>query len=128
MTAVLLRGFDGVKQPPVVTLPTAAAMNQNGTTTWFTDNDGAVIAEFPTKVVERIQWVEDGSVTSECEGQSAAVSKNQRANSYASWSTEEDAQLKAEESAGQTISEMAKAHERSYGAIRARLVKLGLRS
>ena len=128
MTAVLLRGSEGVASPTFVTLPTAVVMNQNSATTWFTDIDGAVIAEFPTSVVEKIQWAEQCSLTSAGESESSVGPRNQLANAYASWSTEEDAQLKSEEGTGKTIGEMAKTHERSYGAIRSRLVKLGLRS
>ena len=44
----------------------------------------------------------------------------------ASWSEEEDRQLDKEFEAGMKISEMAKIHDRTNGAIRSRLKKHGL--
>lgn len=52
--------------------------------------------------------------------------KKGKANAGANWSKEEDERLDFEFSSGMSISEIAKEHERSYGAIKARLVKHGL--
>jgi hypothetical protein len=41
------------------------------------------------------------------------------------WSPAEDAQLAEEFDAGEKIAELARRHERTYGAIRTRLVRLG---
>ena len=52
--------------------------------------------------------------------------KPKKANAGANWSEEEDNQLDREFSFGMSIAEIAKEHERSYGAIKARLIKHGL--
>ena len=52
--------------------------------------------------------------------------KQQKVNAGARWSKEEDDKLDQEFSSGMSISEIAKKHERSYGAIKARLIKHGL--
>ena len=49
-----------------------------------------------------------------------------RANAGRPWSPTEDALLTQAHQAGMTIAELARAHERTPGAITARLVKLGL--
>ena len=51
--------------------------------------------------------------------------KKERVNANAKWSREEDERLKTEFQSGMTIARMADAHGRSYGAIKARLVKHG---
>lgn len=52
--------------------------------------------------------------------------KNRPDGAGASWSDEEDIQLDQEYNAGMKISAIAKIHDRTYGAIRARLKKHGL--
>lgn len=52
--------------------------------------------------------------------------RNRPDGAGASWTEEEDKQLDEEYDLGMTVSEMAKAHDRTYGAIRARLKKHGL--
>lgn len=52
--------------------------------------------------------------------------KNRPDGAGASWSEEEDIQLDQEYNAGMKISAIAKIHDRTYGAIRARLKKHGL--
>ncbi len=52
--------------------------------------------------------------------------KNRPGGAGASWSEEEDKQLDEEFNAGMKISDMAKIHDRTNGAIRARLKKHGL--
>ncbi len=59
-------------------------------------------------------------------GMTKDVKKQQRVNAGAKWSKEEDDGLDQEFSSGMPISEIAKKHERSYGAIKARLIKHGL--
>ena len=59
-------------------------------------------------------------------GMTKDVKKQQKANAGAKWSKEEDDRLDQEFSSGMSISEIAKKHERSYGAIKARLIKHGL--
>ena len=54
------------------------------------------------------------------------IKKQQKVNAGAKWSKEEDDRLDQEFSSGMSISEIAKKHERSYGAIKARLIKHGL--
>jgi hypothetical protein len=55
-----------------------------------------------------------------------AQQKAQHQQAYAKWSPDEEARLKDEFANGKTISEMSTLHERGEGAIRSRLVKLGL--
>lgn len=52
--------------------------------------------------------------------------KKHKANAGAKWSEEEDDKLDREFASGMSIAEIAKKHERSYGAIKARLVKHGV--
>ena len=52
--------------------------------------------------------------------------KQKESNAGASWSREEDDKLVQEFSFGMSISQIANEHKRSYGAIRARLIKHGL--
>ena len=52
--------------------------------------------------------------------------KQEKTNAGANWSKEEDDRLHQEFLSGMLIDEIAKAHERSYGAIKARLIKHGL--
>ena len=52
--------------------------------------------------------------------------RNRPDGAGASWSEEEDKQLDEEFNSGMKISEMAKIHNRTNGAIRARLRKHGL--
>ena len=52
--------------------------------------------------------------------------RNEKANAGSNWSKEEDDRLDQEFSSGMSIAEIAKEHRRSYGAIRARLIKHGL--
>ena len=59
-------------------------------------------------------------------GMTKDVKKQQKVNAGVKWSKEEDDRLDQEFSSGMSISEIAKKHERSYGAIRARLIKHGL--
>ena len=49
-----------------------------------------------------------------------------KANAGAKWSEEEDDKLDREFASGMSITEIAREHERSYGAIKARLVKHGM--
>jgi len=56
----------------------------------------------------------------------AAISASGRANAGRPWSPSEDGLLTQAHQAGMTIAELARAHERTPGAITARLVKLGL--
>jgi hypothetical protein len=55
-----------------------------------------------------------------------AQQKAQYQQAYAKWSPDEEARLKDEFANGKTIPEMATQHGRGEGAIRTRLVKLGL--
>ena len=59
-------------------------------------------------------------------GAAKDVKRQQKAHAGARWSEEEDDSLDLEFSSGMSISEIAKKHERSYGAIKARLIKHGL--
>ena len=59
-------------------------------------------------------------------GMTEDTKKQGKANAGANWSEEEDNQLDREFSAGMSIAEIARKHERSYGAIKARLIKQGL--
>lgn len=52
--------------------------------------------------------------------------KQKESNAGASWSKGEDDKLVQEFSSGMPISQIANEHKRSYGAIRARLIKHGL--
>ena len=54
------------------------------------------------------------------------IKKQQKFNAGAKWSKEEDDRLDQEFSSDMSISEIAKKHGRSYGAIKARLIKHGL--
>ncbi|MCH5281002.1 MAG: UvrD-helicase domain-containing protein [Lachnospiraceae bacterium] len=54
------------------------------------------------------------------------VKVQEKANAGAKWSREEDERLKQEFSSGMKITQIAKTHGRSYGAIKARLIKHGL--
>ena len=56
----------------------------------------------------------------------AAIAASGRANAGRPWSPSEDGLLTQAHQAGMTIAELARAHERTPGAITARLVKLGL--
>ena len=55
-----------------------------------------------------------------------AQQKTQYQQAYAKWSPDEEARLQDEFANGMTISEMAALHGRGEGAIKSRLVKLGL--
>ena len=55
-----------------------------------------------------------------------ALAASGRANAGRPWSPSEDGLLTQAHRAGMTIGELARAHERTPGAITARLVKLGL--
>jgi hypothetical protein len=55
-----------------------------------------------------------------------AIASSGRANAGRPWSPSEDGLLTQAHQAGMTIAELARAHERTPGAITARLVKLGL--
>jgi hypothetical protein len=55
-----------------------------------------------------------------------AQQKTQHQQAYAKWSPDEEARLQDEFANGMTIPEMAALHGRGEGAIRTRLVKLGL--
>ena len=55
-----------------------------------------------------------------------AQQKAQHQQAYAKWSPDEEARLKDEFANGKTIPEMSTLHGRGEGAIRSRLVKLGL--
>lgn len=55
-----------------------------------------------------------------------AVTRNQRANSGSPWTEEEDERLVREFRSGQKMTEIAKLHGRTNGAVRARLEKHGL--
>ena len=50
---------------------------------------------------------------------------NSPVNAGSPWSEEEDADLIKEFDSGHKISELAKLHERTHGAIQSRLIKLG---
>ena len=52
--------------------------------------------------------------------------KHKPARAGKRWTSEEDEQLKNEYQEGMSISQLTKKHERKYGAIRARLARLGL--
>ena len=56
----------------------------------------------------------------------AAIAASGRANAGRPWSPSEDGLLTQAHQAGMTIAELSRAHERTPGAITARLVKLGL--
>lgn len=59
-------------------------------------------------------------------GMTKDVKRQQKVNAGAKWSKEEDDKLDKEFSSGMSIAEIAKKHERSYVAIKARLIKHGL--
>jgi hypothetical protein len=52
--------------------------------------------------------------------------KGHRLNEGARWTNEEDEQVKNEFQNNIPVAEIAKAHQRSYGAIRSRLIRHGL--
>ena len=59
-------------------------------------------------------------------GMTEDAKKQGKANAGTNWSEEEDMKLDREFSSGMSIGEIAKEHERSYDAIKARLIKHGL--
>lgn len=59
-------------------------------------------------------------------GASGEEKRPEKINAGAKWSKEEDDRLMQEFSSGMSLSDIAKGHKRSYGAIRARLIKQGM--
>jgi hypothetical protein len=55
-----------------------------------------------------------------------AQQKTQYQQAYAKWTPDEEARLQDEFANGKTITEMTELHGRGEGAIRSRLIKLGL--
>ncbi|MBQ9064850.1 MAG: DNA helicase RecQ [Blautia sp.] len=89
------------------------------------------------EVVEYYTGIRDMVLSEEDEGQEGAegtafdragynLSMNRPVGAGASWTEEEDRQLEEEYRSGMKISEIAKAHSRTSGAIRARLSRNGL--
>ncbi len=93
--------------------------------TFFGDT-GEVVAKWPTDQIERLVWTE---LESELQVGSVAWRQKMQADfpsAYEPWLTEEDVQLRAEVHQGMEVSNMASANGRGEGAIRSRLLKLGL--
>ena len=65
------------------------------------------------------------SVIMELDNKDKTPAKKYRENSGKPWTEEEEKQLLEEYRAGLKVKEIAKAHERSNGAIMARLMKIG---
>ena len=93
----------------------------------FIEAVNAFLKEHPDSVT----GIEDNDDVRNTHGSSSGrVGYNRRMNrpdgAGAAWTEKEDKQLDDEYDSGMTISEMAKAHDRTKGAIRARLIKHGL--
>ncbi len=105
----------------------ASQVTQDLDLTTFIENNGEVVAEWPTEQIERLEWAR-----LEPELHVGSLAWRQKMQSrypmaYQPWTAEEDASLKGEATNGLTVSQMVQAHQRGAGAIRARLLKLGLR-
>jgi len=105
----------------------ASQVTQDLDLTTFIENNGEVVAEWPTDQVERLQWTR-----LEPELHVGSLAWRQKMQSrypmaYQPWTAEEDDSLRAETAEGLSITQMVLAHERGEGAIRSRLLKLGLR-
>ena len=66
------------------------------------------------------------ATAAEADSGSAPKVNKKPSSAGSSWTQEEDSRLKQEFEMGKKISEIARAHERTYGAIRARLKRHGL--
>jgi len=115
----------------------ASKVVQDSKLTTFHDDDGVIYAEWATADIRSIEWRKTGlSVQHEASlpERGAAVGsvewresiKKRYPRAYLPWSPEEDDNLRAEYSKGQTVGEMCSNHQRQPGGIRSRLVKLGL--
>jgi len=105
----------------------ATQVTQDLARTTFVDNNGEVVAEWPTDLIKKIEW---SSLEVELHVGSIAWRQKMQARypkAYEPWSVDEDNSLRAEAAQGLTVKQMVKSHERGAGAIRARLLKLGLR-
>lgn len=106
----------------------AFSMRQDGSETIFFDDTGQVLAQWQTGVIEEIIWPGNSSLLvtggwlrpGSHEWRRARREQYPRAGQR--WEAAEDEQLAAEVEAGLSVSEMATAHGRAPGGIRARLI------
>ena len=68
---------------------------------------------------------ESGDLDKESFGKESELKQSRPNGAGASWSEEEDAQLDEEFKSGMEVSEIAKVHDRTVGAIRSRLKRHG---
>lgn len=109
----------------------AVYVRQDRSETLFVNDEGEVVARWATRLVEGVEWPDDGN---EATSRPASVGtlewrkevQDRHPHAYQAWTPEEDAQLTEEYRHGLTVAQMADRHQRRPGGITARLVRLGL--
>ncbi len=110
----------------------ASKIVQDPEITRFIDDDGVIRAEWPTRNVLRIRWIEEpspsGLVTpnaSEYQARIAAI-KEKHPNAYSPWTETSDTELREAVLQGLSVLQISQALQRQPGGIRSRISKLGL--
>ena len=114
---------------------------QDSRLTSFIDDDGVVLGEWYTADIASFEWREPERPTAQVDADVTKTKtkkfsvgsvewradvKTRHPTAYTAWTPNEDDQVRAEFTRGDTIPSMARKQQRQPGGIRSRLVKLGL--
>jgi hypothetical protein len=104
-------------------------LRYHGSETLFGIED-EIVERWPTAHIQMIEWRADEATTREGSHKGPSLADRRlsarAARLGAPWTDEEDAQLREQDASAMSLDEMADLHERNAGAIRSRLIRLGL--
>ena len=123
---VRIRGLAYDKHDGRIVLRSVKTLSQNSEFTVFFDDDGEIIAELATSKIAKVEWCSTDTLRSSEVDSWLQKARSKYANAYVAWTDTEIEQLIEESKKGLSIRQMSETHRRSYGAIRSRLIRMGL--